>query len=310
MAPDFQCAGFWPAHDAMWPLEGAILFLRGAGVKRPGLFAALLELEGDAIEYACRLIDVASEEEMIAAISQAEDPGVALFHWGSHRSGLPVGDPWPALLARTTGEVPAAKGPFFEIEPHLRGELGFPYWFAAAQGAFTLGDKDAASTWMSRGLRENPPPETAREEVARLVEHSGTPEEIVEALKKGHAATLAKLAAESVALIGEQSGEQSEPFLHAVVGLCVQYIELGAPQTSVLLLSKVLGFSQDAPTEAIQLPALPTDLAERLGVVLKRFIAGPVPAPSPEIAEAARDALSRALLAQGRYEEAELLPQH
>lgn len=311
-APDFKCGGFWPVHDAMWPLAGAILFLRGAGVERSGLLAGLLDLEGDAIEYACRLVDVASEEQMIAAVSKSEDSGVALFHWGSRSNGLPVGDPWPALVARASGEVPEGKGPFFEIEPHLRGELHMPYWFIAAQAAFTIGDKDAASRWMWRGLEANPPPEEAKEEIARLV-RNGTPDQVTEALTKSLAAAVVKLTADAATLLGEQSGEQSEPFLTLLVELCKQYVDLGSPQTSVLLLSKVLGLPVNleevnrGSAEGLQLPALSPDLAARLRKVLGRFLTGPTPTPSPHTADEARDVLLRALHAQGRYEEAALL---
>lgn len=70
--------GFWSLHAAPTPWAAAEQCLRTAGAPQPGLLAALLDLEPEAIELAVALAADTGWDKIVETVHAADDPGGAL----------------------------------------------------------------------------------------------------------------------------------------------------------------------------------------------------------------------------------------
>lgn len=338
-APGLECPGFWPVHDRMMTFAQVRERLASTGAVRGLLLAALLHFEPEAVELSAELLRVSVPEERIRSVgTDATDPGAALAAWASTGGHLPVANPRSVLAARATGRPPADAHGGVDVEEGLRHDLAIPSWISRSLVAGELGDDGASFAWALRELAAQP--ETAGDALAIKRELA---EGRLEAASERMGSSLKRLLRietrwkddllpqehrllqEGVALVRENhelrrvvasqlaellvlnlrlDGVGHLSFVRTVIEFADLLSSSGAQQTATRLLLKVLGTNEPGD---LDLPLLAADEVTKLRPILERFLAGPSPEITPETAVLAREALLKALRAQGRFEEAALL---
>ncbi len=193
VAPGLDCPGFWPVHDRYEDLGKAIAVLEEKHATTPGAFAALLELEPEAIEYvAKRLVGGVQSADLIEAVGEKLDPTTGLaryvgeeFRTMDGEQKLPSNNPfllraawvrWRAknALLRRIEENAGFDGVHYvfkhglsvRTEPTDRAwimeqvlrhhEQPGLTWIALAIAAESLGDATISSRWLSRSAIHYP----------------------------------------------------------------------------------------------------------------------------------------------------------
>ena len=210
-----------------------------------------------------------------------------------------------------------------KTEALLRKEEPQVGWLALAEAAIKIGDGGAFVSWIGHEvLSQEAVDEEGKTLASALISESlSSGQQLISAIERLinlRQQQMSQLRMERAALLTDSLERQSTTYgdtsallVDRIIAFANHVTDTGAPQTAILLLSKALGrehqqtsSSSKGPSEPLALPLVSPEKLESVRAILTRFLEGPTPTLTPDLAARARRILIDALRAQGRFEEA------